>query len=67
VYRNLETLDGCTIIIIAHRLSTIADADQILVMDGGRLAERGDHADLMDRRGLYYALVRNQADAAAQL
>ena len=64
VYRNLEALDGCTAIVIAHRLSTIADADVILVMDSGRLVERGSHAELMARRGLYFALVQNQADPA---
>jgi ATP-binding cassette subfamily B protein len=64
VYRNLEALDGCTAIVIAHRLSTIADADVILVMDSGRLVERGSHAELMARRGLYFELVQNQADPA---
>jgi ATP-binding cassette, subfamily B, bacterial len=64
VYRNLEALDGCTAIVIAHRLSTIADADVILVMDAGRLVERGSHAELIARRGLYFALVQNQADPA---
>jgi ABC-type bacteriocin/lantibiotic exporter with double-glycine peptidase domain len=61
VYRNLEEMRGCTTIVIAHRLSTIADADLILVMDGGRLVEEGNHADLMARRGAYYTLVQDQA------
>lgn len=42
-----------TALVIAHRLSTITDADQILVLDEGRLVEQGKHADLMDRNGLY--------------
>jgi ABC-type bacteriocin/lantibiotic exporter with double-glycine peptidase domain len=64
VYRNLDALEECTIIVIAHRLNTIAGADLILVMDGGKLVETGNHADLMVRRGVYYTLVQDQASAA---
>jgi ABC-type bacteriocin/lantibiotic exporter with double-glycine peptidase domain len=60
VYANLDSLQ-CTVIVIAHRLSTVADADLILVLDAGQLVERGDHAELMSRRGRYYELVLNQA------
>ena len=42
-----------TVIIIAHRLSTVTHADQILVIDQGKIVERGTHADLVDSRGLY--------------
>jgi ABC-type multidrug transport system fused ATPase/permease subunit len=52
------------VIVIAHRLNTIADADLILVMDGGKLVETGKHADLMVRHGVYYSLVQDQANAA---
>ncbi len=47
-----------TSFLIAHRLSTIRDADLIVVMDGGRIVERGSHAELMARRGAYWAMIR---------
>ncbi|WP_375483293.1 ABC transporter ATP-binding protein [uncultured Mycobacterium sp.] len=47
-----------TSFIIAHRLSTIRDADVILVMQAGRIVEQGSHAELMARRGAYYAMTR---------
>jgi ABC-type bacteriocin/lantibiotic exporter with double-glycine peptidase domain len=52
---------ACTRIVIAHRLSTVRDADLILVIDGGRIVERGTHRDLMARDGRYAALIREQA------
>ena len=53
---------GHTSLVIAHRLSTITDADEILVLDGGAVVERGDHAGLLRRDGLYAAMwARQQA------
>lgn len=61
VQRALDTaMEGRTSIVIAHRLSTVRDADQILVVDGGRIVERGRHAELVDAGGLYAELYRTQ-------
>ena len=55
---ELERLaEGRTTITIAHRLSTVRDADQIVVLDRGHIAERGTHEELLERNGLYAALV----------
>ncbi|BBH67077.1 ABC transporter [Actinoplanes sp. OR16] len=55
-----EALRGRTAVVIAHRLSTIRDADEILVLDHGRIAERGRHAELIGAGGLYSELYRTQ-------
>lgn len=51
-------MQGKTAFVVAHRLSTIMDADLILVMRNGLIEERGTHAELMDRKGLYYRLYQ---------
>lgn len=59
--RALDTaLEGRTAMVIAHRLSTVRDADQILVLDDGRIVERGTHAQLLAAGGLYADLHRTQ-------
>ena len=49
---------------IAHRLSTVIDADEIIVLDDGRIAERGSHAALLAEDGLYAEMWRRQQEAA---
>jgi ABC-type multidrug transport system fused ATPase/permease subunit len=56
----LKLMEGRTAFVIAHRLSTIRSADQVLVIDGGRIIERGDHESLLAQEGFYYNLYMSQ-------
>ena len=59
-----ELTHGKTIITIAHRLATVQNADQILVVDNGRIVEQGTHAQLIRQNGLYrrFTAIREQAE-----
>lgn len=67
VQQALETLsENRTTLVIAHRLSTIQNADKIVVMDQGRVVEQGNHAELLERKGLYADLYSLQVKAEAE-
>lgn len=63
IVKNLDKFyKGKTVIIVAHRLSTVKNADQIIVLDKGKVVEIGNHATLTAKRGAYYNLVKNQLE-----
>lgn len=63
IMKNLERLfSEKTVVVVAHRLSTVKNADNIIVLDKGRIAEQGTHSQLTALRGKYYELVKNQLE-----
>lgn len=58
----MEFYKGKTVIIVAHRLSTVKNADQLIVIERGKIIETGTHTALIDRQGAYYHLVKNQLE-----
>ena len=63
IVENLDSFyKGRTVVVVAHRLSTVRNADQIIVIDKGRVAETGTHDSLTLSKGLYYELVKNQLE-----
>ena len=53
---------GKTVVVVAHRLSTVTHADQIVVLDQGKIVERGTHEELTRMKGAYYKLVKDQLE-----
>ena len=63
IMNNLnQFFKGKTVVVIAHRLSTVKNADQIVVLEKGRIIEQGSHSELTALRGSYYDLVKNQLE-----
>jgi ATP-binding cassette subfamily B protein len=64
ILKNFKTIrEDRTAIIISHRISAVEDADEIVVLDHGRVCERGTHKKLLQRGGLYYEIYREQSEA----
>jgi len=57
-----EFFTGRTVVVVAHRLSTVSNADNIIVLDRGRIIEQGTHHELTNLKGEYYSLVKNQLE-----
>lgn len=63
IVENLNKFyEGRTVVVVAHRLSTVRNADQIIVLDHGRVVEVGNHVTLTAKRGAYYNLVKDQLE-----
>ena len=63
VQKGMDNLmKGCTVFVIAHRLSTIRNSDAIIVLEHGKIIERGDHADLIKMKGTYYQLYTGKLE-----
>jgi ATP-binding cassette subfamily B protein len=63
ILSNLQSFfSNRTVIVVAHRLSTVKNADQIVVLNNGRMIEKGNHSDLVHLRGEYFTLVKNQLE-----
>jgi len=63
IVENLKDFyKGKTVVVVAHRLSTVMEADKIVVLDSGRIVESGSHKQLIEKRGAYFNLVKNQLE-----
>ncbi len=66
IMENMDAFfENRTVVVVAHRLSTVKNADQIVVLEKGKLIEQGTHADLVKAKGAYYTLVKNQLELGA--
>jgi len=61
----INVLSGKTMVVVAHRLSTVKHADKIVVLENGRIIEEGNHMELVNKKGKYFHLIRNQLELGA--
>ena len=67
VQRGMDALmKGRTVFVIAHRLSTVKNSDVIIVLDHGRIIEKGNHQELLEKKGQYYQLYTGNAIGAEE-
>ena len=63
IMENLDNFfQGRTVVIVAHRLSTVKKADQIVVLERGEIVEKGNHTELVAKKGAYFNLVKDQLE-----
>ncbi len=63
IMENMDAFfEGRTVVVVAHRLSTVKNADQIVVLERGELVEKGTHQELVEKKGAYFSLVKNQLE-----
>ena len=63
IMQNMDEFSkGKTVVVVAHRLSTVKNADQIVVLEKGEIVEKGKHEELIDKKGKYFELVKNQLE-----
>jgi ATP-binding cassette subfamily B protein len=63
IMKNLASFyETKTVVIVAHRLSTVKNADNIIVLDKGKIIEEGNHEQLTELKGAYYTLIKNQLE-----
>lgn len=67
IQKTLNEFEGVTKIIIAHRISAVRNADEIIYLDEGKVAERGTHEELLNKKGLYYATYQVQCQGVSAL
>ena len=67
IQKTLDEIESTTRVIVAHRISAVRNADEIIYLDNGRIAERGTHEELLKMKGLYYNTYIVQYGAPAEM
>ncbi|TCT13075.1 ATP-binding cassette subfamily B protein [Natranaerovirga pectinivora] len=67
IQKEMDKINGITKIIIAHRIASVKNADEIIILQNGKIVERGNHRELLDRRGIYYTTYKQQYEEQEEL